>query len=341
MDIPYVSIVIPVYGVERYIKRCLDSVVNQTLKNIEIIIVNDDTKDNSMEICEAFAKEDDRIKIYNKLNEGLGLTRNYGIERSNGEYIAFLDSDDFVDLDFYEKMYNNAKKNETDACFTNYKIYNKDAQLIEENMRNIPFSGEIIDSKLVLFNMLKVPTELAEKKFIGMSVWRAIYKKKIIKENSLKFVSERQFISEDILFNIDFFSNANKISFIKDTYYYYCENSNSLTHIYREDRFKKNKELYLELIRRTKKIGIFEQVQCGLSNLFIDSVRGCIKNEFYYNSLNAKNNVINILNDEYVNKALKIKTKESLRKNMFDFCMKNKNIIMLKLFSGVRRKLKR
>ena len=112
-----VSIIVPVYNVENYIERCLKSLVNQTLKDIEILIINDGTPDNSIEICEKYAKNDNRIKIFNKENEGLGLTRNYGIERATGEYIAFVDSDDYVTLDMCENLYNAAIENNADIVY--------------------------------------------------------------------------------------------------------------------------------------------------------------------------------------------------------------------------------
>ena len=340
IDIPKVSIIIPVYGVEKYIERCLDSVINQTLKDIEIIIVNDGSRDNSLKICKIYQEKDNRIQIYSKLNEGLGLTRNYGMDRANGRYIAFLDSDDFVDLDFYEKLYNNAIKNDADATFTNYKIYDKSNNIIEEKNSNIPFEENCLDSKDVLYNMLKVPTKYSRKKFLGMSVWRSIYRLELLRKNNIKFCSERDIISEDIIFNFDFFVKSNKITFIKDTYYYYCENSTSLTHIYREDRFEKNKTLYKVLIQKAKENGIYENTKIGINNIFMDRVRAAIKNEFLYNVNNAKENVRKILNDNDVIEAVHNKNKENFRKDFFDYIIRMKCMVILKLFCYARKKLK-
>ena len=335
-----VSIIIPVYGVEKYIKRCLDSVVNQTLKNIEIIIVNDETTDNSMLICEEYAKKDSRINIYNKKNEGLGLTRNYGIEKAHGEYIAFLDSDDFVDLDFYEKLYNNAKKNGSEVCFTNYKrFYDKD-NIIHSPGGNIPFEEETIDAKRLLLNMMKA--EAQNGRFIGMSVWRSIYKKSIVEQYNIKFCSERIFISEDIIFNFDYLIHAKKVSFIRDTYYYYCLNSSSLTQTYRKDRFEKNKILNEELLRKVKEISESKLYESGIANMYIDNIRGCIKNEFYHNKYKiACNNVKVILNDITVQNALNKKSKDNCRKDIFDYIMRKKYIKVLYYFCKIRKKLKK
>ena len=122
---PKVSVIIPVYNVEQYLRECLDSVVNQTLKDIEIICVNDGSTDNSLVILEEYAAKDERIKIVNKENGGLSSARNCAIPLARGEYIGFVDSDDWIDLDFYEKLYNTAKKYKAEiACANLYRVSN-------------------------------------------------------------------------------------------------------------------------------------------------------------------------------------------------------------------------
>ena len=119
---PKVSVIIPVYNTERYLRRCLDSVCNQTLSDIEIICINDCSTDNSLDILKEYADKDKRIKIINfKENKGAAVARNTGIDIVNGEYIGFIDSDDFVDSDFYEKLYNTASENNSDIAKGEYK----------------------------------------------------------------------------------------------------------------------------------------------------------------------------------------------------------------------------
>ena len=112
-----VSIIIPVYNVESYLRRCLDSVVNQTLKDIEIILVNDGSTDGSLAICEEYAKNDDRIKIITRKNGGLSAARNTGLDNATSEYIGFIDSDDWVDTNFFENLYNTAIEKNCDVAF--------------------------------------------------------------------------------------------------------------------------------------------------------------------------------------------------------------------------------
>lgn len=131
-----VSIILPVYNVEKYIDRCLKSLVNQTMKEIEILIINDGTLDKSMEICEKYAKIDQRIKIYNKDNEGLGLTRNYGLKRASGEYICFVDSDDYVTDDMCELLYATAKKYEADIVYGGIYRDNNEGKILKKPSTN-------------------------------------------------------------------------------------------------------------------------------------------------------------------------------------------------------------
>ena len=109
-----VSIIVPVYNVEKYLRQCVDSIVNQSLKEIEIICINDGSTDNSLQILEGYAQRDKRIKIINKRNEGLSTARNTGMEYATGEYIGFVDSDDFINEKMYENLYKNAKSNKSD-----------------------------------------------------------------------------------------------------------------------------------------------------------------------------------------------------------------------------------
>lgn len=115
-----VTVVVPIYNVEKYLRRCLKSILEQSYSNLEIFLINDGSTDKSGEICEEWAKKDDRIFYFKKNNEGLGATRNYGIERANGKYIAFIDSDDWWELDAIEKLYSAAEKNDADMTYMNF-----------------------------------------------------------------------------------------------------------------------------------------------------------------------------------------------------------------------------
>lgn len=335
-----ISVIIPVYNVEKYLNRCLKTVVEQTLKEIEIILIDDGSNDSSLKICQQYKNNDSRIKIFSKKNEGLGLTRNYGINKASGEYIAFLDSDDYIELDFYEKLYKNIKKNNTDAVFGNIKLCTKNGQIRQNDV--IPFKNKIVTAKKYIYNLLHVPDKLEYgKKYMGMCVWRALYKRKIIEKNQIKFESERKYISEDILFNIDFCMASNKISFVENAYYYYCYNNGSLTKTYRTDRFEKDIILYKEIIRRLKKYNQYEYVKRGIDSLFLEYVRGVIKQEICYSNNNTTiidKKLTEIFNNEYVIKANKNAYFENLHKAIINKLIQFKCKKILKLVYRIKAK---
>lgn len=113
---PLVSVIVPIYNVEKYIDRCLNSIINQKLEDIEIILVDDGSPDNCPQICENYRKKDDRIKVIHKENEGLGYARNSGIKIANGKYISFIDSDDYISEEFLYNLYTKAIEYDADAC---------------------------------------------------------------------------------------------------------------------------------------------------------------------------------------------------------------------------------
>ena len=155
-----VSVIVPVYNVEKYIEKCLESLVNQTLKDIEIIVVNDGSPDNSQKIIDKYVqKYPKKIKSYIKENGGQGSARNFGLQKAEGEYIGYVDSDDYVELDMYEKLYNKAKKENLDIVICGSH------NVTEEGLKTIELDRQIFKDK-------------KKNAFFGrMAVWNKIYKK--------------------------------------------------------------------------------------------------------------------------------------------------------------------
>lgn len=335
---PKVSIIVPVYNVEKYIERCLDTLINQTLKDIEIIIVNDESPDKSIEICEKFAEKDSRIKIYSKLNEGLGFARNYGIQKANGEYIAFVDSDDYISLNMCELLYKYAKKNGADIVYGGIYTDNNLGKIEQKpcvNTEKIWKGDKEIKQLLLDF----IATEPKEKRdtIMEVSVWKALFKRKIFEENKIKFVSEREFISEDIIFDIDFFMKSKCIIAIPDCIYYYCLNDNSLSKTFRTDRFHKVKILYNEIIRKLKQYYKEEDVYLRTDRFLIARARTnakkIIQNQRKIGNKETNIALLQICNDEELQKILEryeIK-KLPLKYYIVAWMMKYKKIKLLKL----------
>lgn len=235
---PKVSIIVPCYNVEPYLDRCVQSIVNQTLNDIEIILVDDGSSDNSPVMCDNYAKKDERIKVIHKKNAGLGFARNSGLDVATGEYIAFVDSDDYVDKNMYAELYKMAVSNDCSAVFCGVKTENRNGKVWIDSFevdRDIVWEEEEKDA--FMLSMIAPPPEDEKERKYGMSVWRAVYKRDVIEKFQIRFLSEREVGSEDLPFNVSFLKRVSRIGYIKKNFYYYCYNGSSLTTTFRKDNF--------------------------------------------------------------------------------------------------------
>lgn len=246
---PKVSIVVPCYGVEKYLDRCMKTLVNQSLRDIEIILVDDVSSDRVPQMCDEWAKKDARIKVIHKTkNEGLGLARNTGLEIATGEYVAFVDSDDFVDVKMYDTLYRKATETNADAVYCNCMFY-KDEKHQRPRMdvtQETVFEGrkEVDD---FLLDVVGPKPECSHDVKYMMSVWHAIFRKELFDKHNIRFVSERQLISEDLVFDIDYLYHCNKVVYLPEAFYYYCDNGASLSRKVNKTRYERNKQFLVAI----------------------------------------------------------------------------------------------
>lgn len=224
------SIIVPVYNVEKYLQKCLESLIKQTLKDIEIICVNDGSMDNSLAILKEFASKDSRIKIIDNQHQGVAKTRNTGFEQTTGEYIGFVDSDDYIDIDFFEKLYNSATKSNSDIAIASILKHKNFF-----NIYNAKYTKE--ETAITIQDKIKL---CEDKKHFFFYAWNKIYHSGFIKENNIKF-SEGQ-IYEDVMFAIKALYYSNKIISVYGTKYHYIEHENSLTK-YKDKTGEKEQDL--------------------------------------------------------------------------------------------------
>lgn len=208
-----VSIIVPVYNVERYLRKCLDSLVNQTLKDIEIICVNDGSTDSSLKILEQYAEKYSNIKIIDKVNEGQSEARNIGIECAIGEYLGFVDSDDYVDIDYFEKLYKAAKECNCDIACAGFRRFKFFKGSIKKSYKNFQVIKDI-NSKAK-----------ADKLPAHNYIWNKIYKREIWQKSGFKFEKGRFF--EDIALLIKILYYMGDMVTVPDTYYYYRRRNGS------------------------------------------------------------------------------------------------------------------
>ena len=240
MNRPLVSVVLPIYNVEKFLDRCITSVVNQTYDNLEIILVDDGSPDNCPEMCDEWAERDSRIKVIHKENAGLGMARNSGIEAATGEYICFFDSDDYVDEQIIEKCINNAAQNNSDVVLFGHTNADADGRIepVPVLANKLVYNGNSLINELL-------PALLTLSIVVGISAWGKMYRLNLLKEQSIYFKSEREIISEDAYFVLELLGKISCASILPENLYYYYKNENSLTSVYRADRQVKN-DIYLQ-----------------------------------------------------------------------------------------------
>lgn len=243
---PKVSIIVPFYNVEKYIRKCLETLVNQTLDDIEIILVNDGSKDGSEKIAKEFLEKYSRKFIYlEKENGGLSDARNYGLIYAKGEYIAFLDSDDYIELDMYEKLYKIAKRDNSDMVQCNfYWEY--------PNKRKM---GELVE-----FNTKQ---EMLEK--TRVEAWNKLIKREIIEKSSVKFPKGYRY--EDVEFTYKLIPYIDKVSFLNEPLIYYVQREGSISNSQNE-RTKEIFDILENVISYYKEKNIYKEYEQELEYIY-------------------------------------------------------------------------
>lgn len=235
-----VSVVIPLYNAEKYIDRCLKSIINQTLNDIEIIVINDGSTDNSLTLVKKYEEQDKRIKVYDQKNIGAALTRNRGIFLSSGDYITFIDSDDYLKKDYIETLYKNIKK--YDVCISGY-------------IKKLEKSEKYFYPTFTSWDIFKYSATCGK-----------MYRKKFIVDKKISY--QKRLIMEDVYFNINCYLKDAKYNTVDYCGYYYFLNNDSVTKKSKdkEEELKYAISLFEEINVKTlnKKISLYEQ------NMFIN-----------------------------------------------------------------------
>ena len=244
MDKALISVIIPVYKVEKYLDKCVESIVNQTYKNLEILLVDDGSPDNCPKMCDDWAKKDDRIKVIHKENAGVSMARNTGIDNASGEYIAFVDSDDYILPTMYEKLLESAEQNNSDIVMCRFSNVYEDGRAKDNFEKNLL----TVNSKSIFSNYLL--TEVDEREDViyadGImgNVWRLLIKKGAI--GQLRF--EKYTIAEDLLFLIKLIKPSTKISVVDECLYCYLQRENSAMRTFNKNKIANRYNVFKELL---------------------------------------------------------------------------------------------
>lgn len=330
-----ISVIIPVYNIERFLPRCLDSIVNQTYKRLEIILVNDGSTDASGNICDSYAQQDKRIKVIHQANAGVSAARNAGLGVATGDYISFVDPDDWLENNMYEILEKATRNGDIEVI--RFNAYRKG-----EVINQLPFQGEY--SGKVLEEKILLPLIGAEK-FGGMFIlgvlWLHLYKREIIEENHIRF-NNRLRRCEDRLFTLSTIIHAKNILFLNDVLYHYEVYENSLSNKYDPERWEQEL-IYLDELKAKyhthKPEKFFDEADKRLSGEYLLRAITSINNEFFSDNRNSffqkYRNTKTIINNENVRIAIKEvpKEKSGLKGKIILAAIKYKQPFLLSLFN--------
>lgn len=313
-----ISVIIPVFNVEKYLSKCIDSVISQTYENIEIILVDDGSADSSGEICEFYKEKDKRIQVIHKINGGLSDARNSGLEIARGEYVVFIDSDDYVDANYLMKMYLAISRMQADLVICNYCLVDDKGKSINERVS--PIKNEILTGRDIEYKICEKNGDYF------VVAWNKMYKSSLWK--TLRFpvgkINEDEFVIYKIL------EMSHKVITIKDELYYYVRRGDSIMHqkynIKRLDVW----DAYLERVEF-----YFKNRMDILANKTLSVFFGILANA--YENIDLKNKS----NREYINNKRKnILRKISIYKSSFNFKNKVKYIMCtrtIKMYITLRK----
>ncbi|MBR2589958.1 MAG: glycosyltransferase [Clostridia bacterium] len=272
---PLVSIIVPVYKVEAYLGKCVESLVNQTLEDIEIILVDDGSPDNCPAMCDAWAQRDSRVKVIHKENGGLSSARNAALQVCAGAYIGFVDSDDYVDATMFEKLYCSATDYDAQISICAHYTFSEQ----EQTEHLLPLEESVYEKDAIVENFifpLIGPDHNKKPVSIEGFVCRQLFRKDLI-ENTV-FRSEKEFFAEDVVFDFDVYPKCSVLSVVNEPLYYYRYNEQSLSNRYRENVW--NKLSALLTIKKTvmECFGVAESEKRRLINETIKYIKFSLMN---------------------------------------------------------------
>lgn len=276
-----VSVIIPIYNTAQYLNTCIESVLAQTVQELQIILVDDGSTDESPRICDDWVKKDSRIQVIHKENEGLGYTRNAGLDVAEGEYVSFLDSDDTLDVDTYEKCIARMSELDAGACYFGRKTMDAKGQVnLNSNIPNkLVYRGEEVCGEFAKRYLGIFPIEESGIPYIQASACCVLYKREVIENNGVRFCSEREYLSEDSFFNLDICRNTDCVCILPKDFYNYTFNPNSLTKKRNKDRLQKIEKMYDKMQEYAKLFPEIQDAKERAKSLFFGYTRFFMINE--------------------------------------------------------------
>lgn len=334
-----VSVVMPVYNVEKFVEKAINSVLNQSYENFELILVNDKSTDKSLEILKKYEEKDSRIKVVDKpVNEGLGYARNSGMEVATGDYIYFIDSDDYVEPNLIEECVKSIEENQSDVVIFGYS----------EDQENNGVTTEVKEFKTESLiaerdEFKKEFCKLYEKTIIH-STCNKFYKLSILRNNHLKFLKVS--MCEDVFFNLQFFKVVERVTIIDKIFYHYMKrNIETLIVKYNPQRFEFMCDVHRQVLELVKGYGVDTKENIELlSKIYLRTVIFCIIQLFNKNTNLSKKKRIEIIreivDDDLVQRALNFNRYLGKSEKIYAYMIARKNIYLIYYMSNMVNLLK-
>lgn len=324
-DTSLVSIIVPVYNSEKYLDKCITSILAQTYKNVELILINDGSSDNSGHLCDVYAKMDHRVKVMHVKNSGVSSARNSGIEIATGKFIEFVDSDDYIEQNMVETLVNEMNVN-VDIVICGYKRLYKDS------------NGIIATENSKLYHEIAITKKKLLKGFGNLFVdfyinylWNKLYARNIIKKYNIKFDTSINW-GEDLMFNLEYLGYCNNITIIdKPLYNYINYNNDSLTSKFNSELFNNQQTMYKAVREFLDSNNEYSGKNIELvEKRYTDAIIMCLANLFCsdtdYKKTEVKNKISQIIENDTVRKNLKYFTYGGIQKRLIGKMISNKSM---------------
>ena len=286
-----ISIIVPVYNAEQFLCNCIDSILNQQLKDIEIILVDDGSSDKSGEICDYYAQLDKRVQVLHLENQGASNARNRGIELASGDFIGFVDADDWIDKDMYLDMLDKMIRVNTDVVICSNVIFNGESELYagfpwEDHS---VFGNKEIAEQVIPAFLAPMDIEANSQQIVMGSVWKCLFRKEVIRRNKIKFDSQIKY-AEDLIFVLQFLSKSKKVLVINAPYYHYrldIKNKTGITQKYIHDLYFDLKRVNQHIKEILLEMGYLEKMIMHLEwrriSMVLSSINNICKKNSPYN----------------------------------------------------------
>ena len=325
-----VTVVLPVYNVEEYLNKCIESVINQTYTALDIILVDDGSTDKSPKICDEWAVRDGRIRVIHKENQGLGMARNTGIENAEGEYICFFDSDDFIADDAVEKLYGLARHEAADIVVFGISVVDETLTVREEFIpkpeRPVYVGEQVLDEFFPEY-IAANPRGNGVRRFY-MSSCLLLYSMRLINNTGWRFVSERDIISEDVYSLLGLFKYVNKVAVLSECLYFYRKNNTSLSRTYRRDRYERIKHFYCSSVELARKLEYGDEIIHRISKPYLSFTTGALKQACAYFGTwkKSKDSIKEIIDDDVLQQTLERNKHDtvSMSRKIFFYAVRKK-----------------